>query len=243
VFSYHCSAKSNLTIHPSRNSALHTLLAALLAASQTSLLLSLPFPKALAADVDAYLATLATKPITPTSLPSSPSIPPHKILYAYRLGRRDLKGAATCLWTRLQTLEQNRRRGGGESVDEEVMETYLVLINTLSLVEAEDAWILTRPLPEVVVEGRNETALTGKIRRIAETSTDKGTEAQSNQKKKLKEKRKVLTLTDIRRLWQVELDRQADMEAGRFPVAMLGGADSMGEGGATGDEMVIDVFA
>jgi len=142
----------------------------------------------------------------------------------------------------LQTLEQNRRRGEGESVDEEVAETYLALINALSLVEADDAWILTRPLPELVAEGKNETALTGKMRRMAETSAGKGSDAQGKEKGKVKEKRRVLTLTDIRRLWQEELDQQADMEAGRFPVGMLGGVDGVG-GGNRGDEMDVDVFA
>lgn len=208
---------------------MHTLLSALLTASETSLLLSLPFPNSIAPEVDAYLATLAAKPPTitgasPFSLPTPATSPiaPHKILYAYRLGRGDLKGAASCLWTRLQTLQSQQQR---VDLDEEVTETYLGLINALSLVEPDDAWILTRPLPKVKLP---ETSLTAKLGKLAEAA----------QKDKVKEKRKVLTLQDIRKLWQIELDRQADMEAGRFPVGLL--VD--GRRGVE-DEMDIDVFA
>lgn len=72
-----------------------------------------------------------------------------------------------------------------------------------------------------------ETGLSVKLGRIA---GEKG-------KDKVREKRTVLTLQDIRRLWQVELDRQADMEAGRFPLGMLAAGAMSG-----GDDMDVDVF-
>jgi len=183
-------------------------------------------------------------PVTSTATataPITPSIPPHKILYAYRLGRGDLKGAAACLWTRLQTLELLRRQGGGgTAVDDEVAETYLALINALSLVEVDDAWILTRPPPVVVNEAGVGAGLSGKLHALGREKEKDDASKGKGKAAPVREKRKVLTLADIRRLWQVELDRQADFQAGRFPVGLLGG----GGGGGDADEMdVDDVFA
>lgn len=77
-----------------------------------------------------------------------------------------------------------------------------------------------------------DTGLSAKLGRIAAAG-----EAKGKTKAQVREKRKVLTLADVRRLWQAELDRQADLEAGRFPVGLL-----VGGGGGDDDEMDVDVF-
>lgn len=99
----------------------------------------------------------------------------------------------------------------GADVDEEVAQLFLALINVLSLVEPDQAWILIRPL--AADAGKTKVVL-GKV------------EGE-------RPKRRIVTLQDVRRMWQEELDRVADLQAGRFPLAFDGG----------GSGMEVDVFA
>jgi hypothetical protein len=182
---------------------------------------------------------------------TSPQTPQyHKLLYAFRLHANDLRGASSCLYDRLQLLLRARNTGAtptatkpkpgnglvrtgtfdvpdytsddddAESasslLDEDIAQTYLILINTLSLMPADDAWLLFRPLPppaKHIVPGKlgaNRGQMNGE--RDAES----------------RRKRKVVRLEDVRREWQVELDRRADFRAGRF--AAFGWQDGEDEG-------------
>lgn len=105
-----------------------------------------------------------------------------------------------CLYERLQRLRFERDAGiRGEDVDEEVGQVYLALINCLNLVEASLRWMLVRPIEGVPPH----VAATG-----------------SHVVREKRGKRKAVTLEDVRREWQGELDRVSDLEAGRFEVGI-----------------------
>jgi len=175
-----------------RDASLCTLLSTLIPASEIAVLLSFPYNDDLARVADNYLVELASKPMRQIDGAGRSSKSPYKILYAFRLRHNDLRGAASCLWDRLQVLHGSQEVGyRGADVDEEVAECYLTLINLLCMVSADQAWILTRPL-----------------------SKDGG-----------RQKRRVVTLETIRKSWQEELDRVADVAAGRFAIGLDWGHD------------------
>lgn len=206
----------------SQRDALHRLLHSLLANSRISLFLSLAFPPELAGEVDSYLvgqaAMLGGAALSSDASSTAPAH--HKILYAWRIGRADYRGAASCVWERLQAVKQEAEV---EVDDEEVAELFLTLLNALSLLDPAQAWMLTRPpLPRAgAVTGA------GKLGRL--TREGEGD----------RPKRKVVTLEDVRAMWQAELDRVADVEAGRFPMPLRFGAQ--GSGG--GEGKMVDAFA
>jgi hypothetical protein len=68
--------------------------------------------------------------------------PFHKLLYAWRMKRHDFRGAASILYERLQRL-QTASTTFKDPQNTPVTEGYLALINTLSLVDPAQAWILT----------------------------------------------------------------------------------------------------
>lgn len=111
-----------------------------------------------------------------------------------------------------------------EADDDEVAELFLALLNVLSLVDAEQAWILTRPLPPAKTLPTSVGAL-GRL----------GQEGEAE-----RPKRRVVTLDDVRAMWQQELDRVADVEAGRFPMPLSHGGVA---GRGADDVMEVDVFA
>ena len=237
-------AFSTLTQHTDltlRKSALQSLLTTLLSQtpSQVPFLLSILFPPDLVLDVDAFLASLCGGK---TSLPSSTIAKllsphegqeqakpaPHKILYAWRVKHNDFRGAATCLWDRLQALKTSTQQWDDDDDDdgreEEIAQLYLALINVLSLVDPEQAWMLTRPLPTTRANAKEGLGKLG--RRPLEVVEERP-------------KRKVVTLEDVRSMWQEEMDRVADVEAGRFPFGEGMQVDGMGGGGT----VQVDVFA
>jgi nuclear pore complex protein Nup160 len=125
-------------------------------------------------------------------------VPYHKILYAWRIKRSDFRGAATISLERLQRLQQSG--DGDKMIGEDGLETpvtkqYLALINALSCVEPKQAWILSEEPPR-------------------KGSTGKNTQP----------KRKVVTLDDLRRAYQDELDRIAAIQNNQFAFA---GGDEM----------------
>lgn len=186
------------------------------------------------------------------------AISPHKILYAFRIHQNDLRGAATCLWERLQLLlfardypsqqqQPNKSTALVRSssvftvptsdddddddddpanlLDKDIANTYLILINVFTLMPADDAWLLSRPLPpppKQIVPGKLGT------KRVQQQSSDGNND---EAKKEVTMKRQVITLLDVRKKWQEELDRRADLRAGRF--AAFDGWDS---GVDAGDE-------
>lgn len=217
-----CRSRSNTDHSGRQRSALHSLLSDLSAHSHVPTLLSLAFPPELTDEVDAYLAAQASQAAT-ASLSDSPSktVAHHRVLYSWRIGRDDYRGAASCLWERLQALRQGAEAGESE----EVAELFLALLNVLALVEPDQAWILTRP-PSARVTNAHQARAAGGEGRQDEVVP--------------RAKRRIVTVEEVRALWQEELDRMADAEAGRFPVPTSFGR-GMGRFGEEGAE--VDVFA
>lgn len=131
------------------------------------------------------------------------SIPYHKILYAWRITHNDYRGAAAVLHDRLQKL---RQAGEGDSLtgddvlDTAVTKHFLMLINALSCVDPKQAWI-TVEVPSNV---------------------------DGNGGKHCGPKRKVVTLAELRRQYQAELDRIAAIQNNQFGLS------------TEDDEMVLD---
>jgi len=193
-----------------------------LANSRISLFLSLDFPPELAGEVDSYLVSQAAI-MGGVALPadaSSTAPAHHKVLYAWRIGRADYRGAASCVWERLQAVKQEAE---AEADDEEVAELFLTLLNALSLLDPEQAWMLTRPPPGRAGVG----AGAGKLGRLAREGEGE------------RARRRVVTLEDVRAMWQAELDRVADVEAGRFPMPLSFGGSSS----SRGQGKMVDAFA
>jgi hypothetical protein len=174
----------------------------------------------LASEIDATLASLAKSALNVTS----PTAPPfHKILYAFRVARGDFRGAAEVLWDRLQRLKSS---GGGvnaamgavsEVEDDEVLSTCLLLINCLAVVGEGQAWIVAEWREEEPAPAKGM----GKKHAVVEKKKVKGM-ARSG-----KVHRGVVTLEDIRKLYQEELDARDTIEQGRF--AFWGGDEEEGD--------------
>jgi nuclear pore complex protein Nup160 len=118
-------------------------------------------------------------------------VPYHKTLYSWRITRSDFRGAAAISLERLQRLLASG--DGDRPLVEEGLETpvtrqYLTLINALSCVAPEQAWILFEEPPKKAAQGI----------------------------KTLQPKRKVVTLEEIRNSYQKELDRIAAIENNQF---------------------------
>ncbi|KAI1365021.1 nucleoporin Nup120/160-domain-containing protein [Xylaria arbuscula] len=118
-------------------------------------------------------------------------VPYHQILYSLRIKRNDYRGAAVIIMDRIQKLRQLGE--GDQFTSEDVLDTiitrqYLMLINVLSCVEQKQAWITTEEVPQAAV-GKG-----------AVTSG----------------KRRVVTLADIRKEYQDELDRIAAIQNNQF---------------------------
>ncbi|RDL42087.1 Uncharacterized protein BP5553_02066 [Venustampulla echinocandica] len=126
-------------------------------------------------------------------------VPYHKILYAWRIRRSDFRGAATISLERLQKLQQSGegdRALGEDSLETPVTKQYVALINALSCVDPKQAWILSEEIPRRGVGSKNGAT----------------------------PKRSVVTLDDIRKEYQGELDRIAAIENNQFALA---GGDEM----------------
>jgi nuclear pore complex protein Nup160 len=125
-------------------------------------------------------------------------VPYHKILYAWRIKCNDFRGAAAISLSRLQKLQQageGDRNLGEDGTETPVTKQYVALINALSCVDPKQAWI------------------------FQEEPSTKSSAAVKNGPK-----RKVVTLDNIRRSYQEELDRIAAIENNQFA---FGGADEM----------------
>lgn len=142
--------------------------------------------------------------------------PYHQILYAWRITHNDYRGAAAVLHDRLQKL---RQAGEGDSLNgDDVLDTavtrqFLLLINALSCVDPKQAWITVEESPSAN-GGAQDTA-----------ADHNGAAAAT------KPRRKVVTLADLRRQYQAELDRIAAIQNNQFGFTADDGDD---------DVMVID---
>jgi nuclear pore complex protein Nup160 len=180
---------------PLQHSSLRTLVTKMCESSYTSELVELPFI-GLQDTVDQILAQKCQSIVEVTV-----GVPYHKILYAWRIKRGDFRGAASISLDRLQKLQQagdgDKALGGEHGLETPVTKQYVALINALSCVDPKQAWILAEePQPK--------------------SSTTAGKTAGP--------KRKVVTLDDIRKSYQEELDRIAAIENNQFAFA---GGDEM----------------
>jgi DNA repair protein RAD51/nuclear pore complex protein Nup160 len=161
----------------------------MVAQSQTTALLKFPFV-GLTDSVDTILTSLCQKTL---NLASGP--PYHQILYSFRISRNNFRGAASILHERLQRLKSTSSKIH-DPADESLTQCYLMIINTLSSVSKEDAYILA----EQRIEGSGGLPPQWGI----------------GQGKKLL-KRQIVTLDTLRKEYQAELDRVAAIESGKFP--------------------------
>lgn len=160
----------------------------MVAQSRTTELLKFPFI-GLADSVDNILTSLCQKTLNIASGP-----PYHQILYSFRISRSNFRGAASILYERLQRLKTTSSKVH-DPADESLAQCYLMIINTLSSVSKEDAYILA----EQRIEGAGGPPQWG-----------------IGQGKKLL-KRQIITLDTLRKEYQAELDRVAAIESGQFP--------------------------
>jgi nuclear pore complex protein Nup160 len=133
-------------------------------------------------------------------------IPYHKILYAWRIKHGDFRGAAAISLDRLQRLilaGYHNQWIGEDMLETPVTKQYVALINALSCVDAKQAWILAEE-PQIPDKKGSRISVGG----------DKEAEVG----KKEKSKRKVVTLADVRRDYQGELDRIAVIQNGQYAV-------------------------
>ena len=160
----------------------------MVAQSQTTELLKFPFV-GLTDSVDNVLTSLCQKTLNIASGP-----PYHQILYSLRISRNNFRGAASILHERLQRLKTTSTKIH-DPADESLTQCYLMIINTLSSVSKEDAYILA----EQRIEATGGPPQWG-----------------IGQGKKLL-RRQIITLDTLRKEYQAELDRIAAIESGQFP--------------------------
>ncbi|KAF4632411.1 hypothetical protein G7Y89_g5712 [Cudoniella acicularis] len=180
------------TDHALQHSSVRTLITKMCETSYASQLTDLPFI-GLQDEVDEILAQKCQSIVDVTV-----GVPYHKILYAWRVRRNDFRGAAAISLERLQRLQQSG--DGDRALGDDVLETpitkqYVALINALSCVDPQQAWILCE---EPVRKGASKGGV--------------------------QPKRKVITLEDVRKEYQGELDRIAAIENNQFAFA---GGDEM----------------
>ncbi|KAL1646814.1 hypothetical protein SLS58_002949 [Diplodia intermedia] len=176
-----------------RRSALAMLVKTMINQSQMPLLITFPFTRQLE-DVDAILAGLCRDTLSVSSGP-----PFHRLLYAFRIAKNNYRGAAQILYDLITRL-QSSSAALQDPTDESITQAYLTLINTLSLVNEQDQYLLV---------GQRESE--GGLKGVPEG--------------KAAPRRRLVTLEDLRREYQAELDRVAAMETGRF--AFSAGGDAM----------------
>lgn len=132
--------------------------------------------------------------------------PFHKVLYAWRIERGDYRGAASVLHQRLQRLK-TANVGSSDPQAKIVTDGFLALLNVLSCVDEDQAWILSSNRTDADNIGTGETGKGG------------GTDAKRAKKGGMAsgpQKRQVLTLKDITDEYQRETDRQGLLLHGGF---------------------------
>jgi nuclear pore complex protein Nup160 len=179
----------SMSDHALQRSLLRTLIEKMCDGLHNSELVELPFPN-LENAVDEILAQRCEDAVDIVT-----DKPWHQILYAWRIKRNDFRGASAILLDRIHKL---RHRGdadeaaGDDVLDTAITRQYLMLINVLSCVEQKQAWITTEEVPS----GPQANGSSGSFGGPG--------------------KRKVVTLADIRREYQEELDRIAAIQNNQF---------------------------
>lgn len=164
-------------------------------------LLSLPFPPPLIPHIDTFLALKsASAPLLTNTSEKSPAY--HTLLSAFRLKNNDHRGAAAALWERLQRILSNRAARAKEG-DANIEQSYLAIINLLACAggDAGGGWVLSGGWDESACDEDDVAAVgTG-------------------------EERKVVTIGDVRKGWQGELERRSVLVGGRWGFGLDGVGD------------------
>lgn len=205
------SAFSVLTRLPTDDASelLPAFLTKILSEDEFSRALDLPWPPRLLPHIECFLAQKATKFSTVAF--HSPSAPLYtKLLAAWRMRYLDYRGAAAALLVHLQRVQKLSRKSFMRGESDEIITTYLSVINLLACCGEEDeAWVLT------------------------DTFDGVGTKAQEarkdDQRAGVEKNRFLVTLKDVRAEYQRELDRRSMLENGRWGFG-LDGADDGGDG-------------
>ncbi|RFU30006.1 hypothetical protein B7463_g6309, partial [Scytalidium lignicola] len=174
-----------------QHSSLRTLLTKMCETSCTAQLVDLPFI-GLQDIVDEILSQKCQSIVDVTV-----GVPYHNILYAWRIKRNNFRGAAAISLERLHKLQQSSNEDKvmiSEELETPITKEYLALINALSCVDPKQAWIVYESFPP-----------RGSGQKASATSV----------------KRTLITLEDIRKGYQEELDRIAAIENNQF--ALMGG--------------------
>ena len=184
----------------------------LLAAEEFNHALNLPWPPKLLSHVESFLAQKASKP--PTTNLYNPSAPKYnKLLAAWHMRRLDYRSAAAALLAHLQRLQKLKRASSWRNEDDEIISTYLSVINLLACCGGGDeAWVLTDTFDEIIPKSRGP--------KLDES----------------KKKRRLVTIKDVRARYQKELDRRSMLENGKWAFGLDGTGDE-----DTEDAMDIDV--
>jgi len=173
------------TNKPLQRAALRELVGAMVEQHEGVRLCQYPFV-GLQDDVD---EALAFKCSTIMDVSEGPQF--HKVLYAWRTQRGDYRGAASILYERLQRL-QTANIGSADPSSCSVSDGFLVLLNALSCVGGEQAWILSTKRAEGdEITGGGST----KRAKLANTTTSSP------------QYRQVVTLEDVRKDYQNEVER------------------------------------
>ena len=208
------TAFSVLTRLPADNSStlVPSFLDCLFKADEINRALDLPWPSKLLPHVEGFLAQKASKP--PTTNFYNPSAPQYnKLLAAWYMRRLDYRGAAAALLAHLQRVQRLKRPSSWKNVDDEIISTYLSVINLLACCGGDDeAWVLTDTFDEITPKSRKE--------KLDES----------------KKKRKLVTIKDVRARYQKELDQRSMLENGKWAFGLDGTGDEDNE-----DAMDIEV--
>ncbi|KAK1757629.1 nucleoporin Nup120/160-domain-containing protein [Echria macrotheca] len=169
-------------------------------------------------------------------------VPYHQILYSWRISHNDYRGGAAILLDRLQKLRragEGDKIGADDALDTQVTRQYLLLINALSCVPAKEAYILEDVdlSEDPDLEGGDddlEEYLDDLLKRLDVDSKAGGRQAEDERALLNKmthfaarfqsqdgsngetAKRKFLTLADLRKQYQLELDRIVAIQNNQF---------------------------
>lgn len=171
-----------------RSSSLRLLVDKMCETCHNSELVALPFP-GMQQEVDAFLAKRCHNTVDVVH-----GAHYHQVLYAWRMKRQNLRGAAWVLLDRIQKLKlagEGDRITGDDVLDTPVTRQYLLLINALSCVDPKQAWVF-----------------------------DEGIVGPTDEISGLPQKRTVVSLADVRKQYQDELDRIAAIQSNQFGFEM-----------------------
>ena len=125
-------------------------------------------------------------------------------VHAVRLAQGDHRGAMAALFERLR-LVQRHPKARSDPQATAVRHALLGLINVMTCVPPEEAYILTDADEESTRQGRRSAG-----------NDDEGINSDENRNKRVKRRRIIVTLADVRRQYQQVLDQCSRVERGDF---------------------------